>query len=299
MKEINELIRKYDIKPTGYKKYGKVIVVNTKEDRLVIREKNTNDIYEYLNSRSFNYYPKLLKEEGKYQIFEYIDGINMPEEQKMLDMISLVGLLHNKTTYYKSVDSDAYKQIYEDISNNIEHLSNYYNDLITIIENKVYPSPSELVLENNISKIFASLNYAKGELSKWLELVNNKTKQRYVLLHNNLSLDHYIRNENSYLISWDKAKIDIPIFDLYKLYKKYALNFDFESIFKKYEKTYPLLEEEKKLLFILITLPNKIELNQTEYINTILVSNMIETIYKTEKLLEEYSKPKKEYSNNK
>lgn len=299
MKEINELIRKYDIKPTGYKKYGKVTVVNTKEDRLVIKEKNTNDIYEYLNSRSFNYYPKLLKEEGKYQIFEYIDGINMPEEQKMLDMISLVGLLHNKTTYYKNVDSDAYKQIYEDISNNIEHLSNYYNDLITIIENKVYPSPSELVLENNISKIFASLNYAKGELSKWLELVNNKTKQRYVLLHNNLSLDHYIRNENSYLISWDKAKIDIPIFDLYKLYKKYALNFDFESIFKKYEKTYPLLEEEKKLLFILITLPNKIELNQTEYINTILVSNMIETIYKTEKLLEEYSKPKKEYSNNK
>lgn len=299
MKEINELIRKYDIKPTGYKKYGKVTVVNTKEDRLVIKEKNTNDIYEYLNSRSFNYYPKLLKEEGKYQIFEYIDGINMPEEQKMLDMISLVGLLHNKTTYYKNVDSDAYKQIYEDISNNIEHLSNYYNDLITIIENKVYPSPSELVLENNISKIFASLNYAKGELSKWLELVNNKTKQRYVLLHNNLSLDHYIRNENSYLISWDKAKIDIPIFDLYKLYKKYALNFDFESIFKKYEKTYPLLEEEKKLLFILITLPNKIELNQTEYINTILVSNMIETIYKTEKLLEEYSKQKKEYSNNK
>lgn len=298
MKEINDLIRKNDIKPIGYKRYDKVTIINTKEDRLVIKEK-TNDIYEYLNSRGFNYYPKLLKEEDKYQIFEYIDGINMPEEQKILDMISLVSILHNKTTYYKNVDSDTYKQIYEDINNNIEHLRNYYNDLITLVENKVYPSPSELVLENNISKIFACLNYSKGELDKWLELVKNKTKQRYVLLHNNLSLDHYIRNENSYLISWNKAKIDIPIFDLYKLYKKYALNFDFESILKRYEKTYPLLEEEKKLLFILITLPNKIEFNQTEYDNTILVTNMIETIYKTEKLLEEYSKTKKEYTTNK
>ncbi len=298
MKEINDLIRKNDIKPIGYKRYDKVTIINTKEDRLVIKEK-TNDIYEYLNSRGFNYYPKLLKEEDKYQIFEYIDGINMPEEQKILDMISLVSILHNKTTYYKNVDSDTYKQIYEDINNNIEHLRNYYSDLITLIENKVYPSPSELVLENNISKIFACLNYSKGELDKWLELVKNKTKQRYVLLHNNLSLDHYIRNENSYLISWNKAKIDIPIFDLYKLYKKYALNFDFESILKRYEKTYPLLEEEKKLLFILITLPNKIEFNQTEYDNTILVTNMIETIYKTEKLLEEYSKTKKEYTTNK
>lgn len=298
MKEINDLIRKNDIKPIGYKRYDKVTIINTKEDRLVIKEK-TNDIYEYLNSRGFNYYPKLLKEEDKYQIFEYIDGINMPEEQKILDMISLVSILHNKTTYYKNVDSDTYKQIYEDINNNIEHLRNYYSDLITLIENKVYPSPSELVLENNISKIFACLNYSKGELDKWLELVKNKTKQRYVLLHNNLSLDHYIRNENSYLISWNKAKIDIPIFDLYKLYKKYALNFDFESILKRYEKTYPLLEEEKKLLFILITLPNKIEFNQTEYDNTLLVTNMIETIYKTEKLLEEYSKTKKEYTTNK
>ena len=299
MKEINELIRKYDIKPNGYEKHGKVIIVNTKDERLIIKEKTTNDIYDYLNSRDFKYYPKILKTDDKYQITEYIEGINMPDEQKMLDMIDLVSILHNKTTYYKNVDAADYKKIYEDISNNIEYLSNYYNDLITLIENKVYPSPSELVLENNISKIFASLNYAKGELDKWLELVKNKTKQRYVLLHNNLDLNHYIRKEKPYLISWNKAKIDIPIFDLYKLYRKYALNFDFESIFKKYEKIYSLLEEEKKLLFILITLPSKIEFNNTEYENTVQVTNMVDLIYKTEHLLEEYSKSKKEYTTNK
>ena len=297
MKEINDLVRKY--KPNGYKKKGNVTIINTKDNRLIIKEKDTNDIYNYLNSRNFKYYPKILNENDKYQVIEYIEGIDMPDEQKMIDIIDLVSILHNKTTYYKNVSNEDYKKIYEDISNNIEHLSNYYNDLITLIENKVYPSPSELVLENNISKIFASLNYSKGELDKWLKIVENKTKQRYVLLHNNLSLEHYIRKENPYLISWNRAKIDIPIFDLYKLYRKYALDFDFESIFKRYEKIYPLLEEEKKLLFILITLPSKIELNKTEYENTVQVTNMVETIYKTEKLLEEYSKTKKEYSNNK
>ena len=297
MKQINELIRKYDIRPYGYQKIGDTLIINTKDNRIIIKEKN--NIYDYLSSRGFKHYPKILKEDNEYQIIEYIEGIDMPDEQKLLDMVDLVSTLHHKTTYYKNIDNDEYQKIYEDVSNNIEHLTNYYNDLITLIENKEYPSPSELVLEYNISKIFACLNYSKGELDKWFELVKDKTKQRYVLLHNNLDLNNYVRKDNSYLTNWDKSKIDIPIFDLYKLYKKYSLKYDFESIFKRYEKTYPLLEEEKKLLFILITLPNKIELNKSEYNNTKEVTNMIETIYKTDKLLEEYSKTKKEYTTNK
>jgi len=294
MKQINELIRKYDIRPYGYQKIGDTLIINTKDNRIIIKEKN--NIYDYLSSRGFKHYPKILKEDNEYQIIEYIEGIDMPDEQKLLDMVDLVSTLHHKTTYYKNIDNDEYQKIYEDVSNNIEHLTNYYNDLITLIENKEYPSPSELVLEYNISKIFACLNYSKGELDKWFELVKDKTKQRYVLLHNNLDLNNYVRKDNSYLTNWDKSKIDIPIFDLYK---QYSLKYDFESIFKRYEKTYPLLEEEKKLLFILITLPNKIELNKSEYNNTKEVTNMIETIYKTDKLLEEYSKTKKEYTTNK
>ena len=297
MKEINELIREY--KPNGYKKLGNVILVNTKEDKLIIKKKtNDNNIYEYLNSRSFRYYPRIIDENDNYRITEYIKEIDYPEEQKIIDMINLISLLHNKTTFYKDVDEDDYKKIYEDIDGNIEYLKSYYIDMITIIESKVYMSPSEYLLARNISKIFASLNYCKNELEKWLEIISNKKKQRFVVLHNNLRLEHYIRNDNSYLISWDKSKIDIPIFDLYKLYKRYALIFDFESILKEYEKNYPLLKEEIKLFFILVTLPDKIEFINNEYENTKLVSKQIDMLYKTEKLIEEYSKAKKEYTNN-
>ena len=286
MKEINELIREY--KPNGYKKIKNVILIKTKDNKMIIKKKqNTNNIYDYLNSRSFRYYPKIINENENYRITEYIEEVKMPLEQKMIDMINLVSLLHSKTSFYKEVDEADYKKIYEDITGNIEYLGSYYMDLITIIESKVYMSPSEYLIARNISKINSSLNYAKIELEKWLEKLETKKKQRFVVLHNNLELDHYIRGNNSYLISWDKSKIDIPIFDLYKLYKKYALTFDFESILKEYEKIYPLLKEEKMLLFILIALPDKIEFTDNEYENTCLVSKKIDIIYKTEKLIEE------------
>lgn len=300
MKEINKLLRKHELKPNGYKKKGKALIVKTKNGNIIIKKKlNQNEIYDYLNSRSFRYYPRILEEDDQYRITEYIDEIEMPKEQKMLDMINLVSLLHNKTTYYKEVDEDDYKKIYEDISGNIEYLNSYYIDIITIIESKVYMSPSEYLLARNISKIFASLNYSKNKLDEWLEIMQKKGKQRFVVLHNNLEIDHYVRNSDSYLISWDKAKIDIPIFDIYKLYKKCSLEFDFESILKEYERNYPLLEEERILLFILITLPDKIEFENNEYENTKKISKQIDILYKTEKLIEEYSKAKKEYTNNK
>lgn len=292
MKEINELIREFN--PNRYEKKGNTIIASGNDEKYCIKEKPSNDIFAYLNSRSFRYYPEIIKENDKYIVTKFLDNIDMPNEQKMLDMIDLVSLLHNKTTYYKNIDVDDYKKIYEDIQNNIEHLTNYYNDLITIIESKVYLSPSELLLSSNISIVFSCLNYSKNELDKWYDLIDKKRKQRFVVLHNNLSLEHFIKNNSSYLLSWNKSRIDIPIFDLYKLYKKYELDYDFSSILKKYEKNYPLQEEERKLFFILISLPDKIEFTNIDYDNCLKVGKLVESIYKTNNLIEEYSDDKKE-----
>ena len=298
MKTLNEILKKYDLKPNYYRKNGNVTIVDSKRGKFVLKQKKENldeNIYKYLKSRNFNYYPSMINdEEDQYQISEYIEDIPMPSDQKMIDMIELVALLHYKTTHYKEVDEDDYKKIYEDITNNINYLYSYYIDVISIIETKVYMSPSEYLLARNISKIFASIEFSRGELEKWYNLVKEKRKQRLVVLHNNLEINHFIRNNNSYLVSWDKAKIDIPIFDLYKLYKKHALDFDFEGIFRTYEKNYPLLEEERKLLFILITLPDKIEFNDSEYRMCKKISRQIDTIYKTELLLSPYYSAKKE-----
>lgn len=300
MYEINEILKKYDLHPRKYKKNKKTTYIETENGKYIIKKKNNKNkyIYDYLKSRNFDYIPKIINENEEYEITTYIEEYNIPKEQKMIDLINLVSLLHNKTTHFKEITEDNYKEIYEDINNNIEHLHSYYEDLITMIETKVYMSPCEYLIARNITKIFETLYFSKKELDNWYDLVKEKTKQRLVVLHNNLELEHFLTNEKKYLISWDKSKIGMPLFDIYKLYKKHALEFEFSEILKLYEKNYPLLEEEKRLLFILISIPQKLELNKTEYENTKEAGKLMDYLYKTEKLISPYYSDKRPENNS-
>ena len=281
MKELLPILKKHDLRTNSYETRGKVIIINSNKGKLVLKKKENNNIYNYLETRSFNYFPSYINDD-EYNIMEYIEEVEMPKDQKMLDLINLVSLLHNKTTYYKNVDIDDYKKNYEELKNNINYLFNYYNDLMNIIESKVYMSPSEMLLASNISIVFNAIKYCEYNLDEWYKDVSDKNRRRYVVIHNNLDLDHFIRNTNLYLLSWDKAKMDIPIYDLYILYKKYALEYDFKYLFSIYEKKYPLLKDEKKLLFILISLPDKIELTNSIYNDCSKIEKLLDYLYKTE-----------------
>ncbi len=290
MKTINDILKKLELKPYRYERKGKTTIVDTQVGRFVLKENNDKyEIIRYLQSRSFNYYPKQYNTNNdKYEITEYIEEIEIPVEQKIIDLIKIVALLHSKTTHYKEIDLDDYQKIYEDIKNNIEYLNSYYNDIITFIETHVYMSPSEYLLARNISLLFNALHFCNEKIEKWYDLVKSSTKQRTVVLHNNLDLSHFIQNEKAYLISWHKSKIGIPIFDLYILYKRHSLDFNFDEILKQYENIYPLHEDERQLFLILISLPPKIEFNQSEYEMTKFISKELDNLYKTEKFVSPY-----------
>ena len=189
MKIINDILKKYNLRPNRYEKNGHSYIVNTDEGKYVLKQHvDKDDIYYYLNSRSFHYYPKNLNNTNEqFDIFEYIDEYSIPKEQKVIDLIDLTALLHSKTTHYKEITEDEYKKIYEDITNNIEYLNGYYNDIITIIDTKVFPSPSEYLFARNITKIFAALSFCKKELDNWYDKVKNSHKKRLVIIHNNLN----------------------------------------------------------------------------------------------------------------
>jgi len=53
------------------------------------------------------------------------------------------------------------------------------------------------------------------------------------------------------------------------------------SLFDMYQSKYKYTEDERLLFFALITLPEKIELKQSHYINTQLVSKLIKYVIKT------------------
>ena len=113
---------------------------------------------------------------------------------------------------------------------------------------------------------------------------------RKTIVHNNLKLSHFIRNKKDYLISWDKSKIDIPIFDLYIFYNNHFNDLNFFEILKKYESKYPLKNYELELLYILILMPIKIEFNDTEFNMCTKISNEINRLSKSYELIEAYKK---------
>lgn len=290
MKEINDLLKKKNIRALSYRKIGNTFVANTNIGKVVIKKnKNKDYIYDYLKTRNFNYYPEII-ESDDFIVTRYIEDVDIPKEQKITDLMDLISLLHSKTTHYKEVSEDEYKKIYEDLSNNYEYLYEYYHDLISIIDEKVFMSPSEYLLARNISFIFKSIEVGKTLIQNWLNDIDGLNKMRVVVVHNNLDLSHYIRNSKDYLISWDKSKIDIPIFDLYNLYNNHYLDFDFYELIKEYEHVYPLKNYELELFLILIIMPKKIEFNDNEFNMCIKISHEVDRLYKSEKLIEQYKK---------
>lgn len=290
MKAISDLLKKNDIRALSYKKRGNILIADTNIGKIVIKKnKNKDYIYNYLNTRNFNYYPEILNQED-YIVSKYVEDIEIPREQKILDLVDLVSLMHSKTTHYKIVNEDYYKKIYEDLHNNFEYLYEYYHDIISLIDEKVFMSPSEYLLARNISVIFKSIEQGRVYVENWLKEIDGMSKIRVSIVHNNLDLSHYIKNSCDYLVSWDKSKIDIPVFDLYNLYNNHYLDFEFYEILKRYEQAYPLKKYERDLFLILINMPSKIEFDDTEFNMCIKIENEIEKLYKGKKLIDEYNK---------
>lgn len=281
---------KREFKPYRLTKKKSVTIIDSTSGAFVVKEKKDNKVanaYEYLLSRNFNYFPELaLNDRADVNVFEYVEDIPMPKEQKAMDMMDLVSLLHSKTTYFKEVTSDKYKEIYENLKDNITYTQNYYNFLYERLLEEVYPSPSHYLLMRNIYKIFEALDFCTKELDEWFEEVAGELKTRVSFIHNNLETDHFIKNTKEYLISWEKSKVDSPILDLITFYQKEYMNLNFEPLLERYMRSYPLSKEELRLFFIVISIPPIVNLEGREINVTKEIRKKLDYMFKTENLVQ-------------
>ena len=289
-REIRKVLDNYNIPVNRItiKSSAKII-----DDKVVIKDRKNVDLdktYKYLKSRAFDYFPEPIAIVDKYETYPYIEDTDEPREQKAMDLMHLLSLLHGKTTFYREVDIDRNKEIYEDILMNLDYLNNYYNDLITLIEKEIYMSPSSYLIARNINIVFESIYFSKKNIETWYKKIENNKNERVVNIHNNITLDHYIKNEKPYLISWDRSTIDSPIYDLLSFYKNHYLELDFDDLFHYYEANYPLKEEEKILLFTYMAMPSKIEVENDEYKMCIKINKLMDYLYKTSNLIMNYHK---------
>ena len=295
--EIKRIIEKY--KPLKYTIKGKTVNLFSTAGDYVIKptKKNIKELFNYLNSRNFTNFPKIIEQNNDYITYEYVESLDTPKEQQLLDLVLVVSKLHNKTAYFKEVTEDKYTEIYDNIKNNILFLKDYYSKMYDEAFKEIYSSPSNYYFLLNYSLINNDLTFIENELDEWFNLVKEANKQRVCLVHNNLSLDHFVKGMDSYLLSWDKYSFDTPVIDIVNLYKIEYLTCDFSDILKEYLKNFKLTKDEEKLLFILLSLPDEIHKETSEFNNTCNVALVVDYVKRTEKLIRPYYTEKKKEEN--
>lgn len=286
-----ELFNYFNIKPKSIMKKKSASIITTENRKYVIKKNSRKaDSFDYLLTRNFNNFPKVYSNiDDDIELQDYIEDKQTPIEQKLEDLIYIDSMLHTKTTFYKNIDEDYKKKIYEEMLKKQEYLFNYYNELQDMIEMEIYMSPANYLLIRNISMLYLALRYSREYLDKWYEIVRNDSKLRFSFIHGNLQQEHLIENDDLYLISWDNSRIDLPIYDLENFYRNNYYDIDLSDMLDIYQSKYPLKKEEYYLLIAQLLIPDKINMNLTEYQKTKQTTNIVMYINKVLGYLENNS----------
>ena len=280
---MNSIIKKDNLK----------IIINGNNKKCIKRvEKNIFDKYKYLKSKNFLNIMDYQYVNG-YEIRDYLEDISLNKEEKISELLYLVTMLHIKTTHYKSLTISDIKRFYESETDEIFEIKNYYNKICEEYDLFMIMPPSVNLLIDNISLIFNSLDKSKMFLDKWYDVMKLKKRKRVVFNHNNLKDSNIIVNNNSYLINWNKSKIDSPIYDLLSLFKNNIKEIDLIDMFNIYESKYKLTIEEINLLFCKLLKIDKLLFNKKDIINTREVYYVLYYLNKINNFLDYYLKCEK------
>lgn len=295
MNDLKKIIEKYKFHIYGIKEKGNVKIIDTNKGKYVLKKKKRDDlkdIFKYLNGKQFsNFVNTISDEEDEYDIYPFLEDNYLTEEEKILEIAHLMSYLHNKTTTYRKVHIDDIKKFYEQELEKVNYFEQYYESLRIQMEEEYFLSPSKYLFLRNYSFYFQAIYYAKNYLEKWYEIVKRKESRRVVLTHNQLDTSHLLENNIPYIISWEKAKINMPLYDFYSFYNNNYQKIDMREMFSIYNARYELLEEEKYLLFYQLLLPKKIEWHEKEIENVKIIYENQKYLKKTfEFILEKNSK---------
>lgn len=293
MNNLKEVLEEYNFKIYSIKYLNKVIILDTNKGKYVYKDKNNYNTYNYLLSKGFNNFPKNLSDKDfKFDLVEYIEDNNINQNERLQDLIYITANLHKLTSYNKTIDLDNLKNMYENIINDANYLMNYYQDLNNYIDNITFMSPSEYLLVSNIDLFYYLISFVQVESLNWYNNLKKRDSIKYSLVHDNLSLDHLIENNQSYLISWDKAHYDMPIIDLIKIYQDNHSEIDLEDLLREYQKITKLDKDEYLLLLIKLSIPKRIELSKRTYLDCYNLSNYLIYLRKIASIIQKIDKNK-------
>lgn len=263
-----EVLEKYQIYPKKVRYKKKIQIIEDEQERKYVLKKNKKrkrDIYEYLEARNFHNFPKPYTNLYEpVELVEYIQDIEVDASQRIEDMVYLLSILHNKTTFYKEIDLHKIKEIYEEMMEQYDDILIYYQNIQRMIEEETYMSPANYYFIIQINKTYQVLTTGKNYLEMWYQAKSEKKTSRFVLNHNHLTPDHLLESQDFYLINWDYASIGFPTEDLENLIKENFQDIHISTILDLYNARYQLTKDEYDLLVAKLCLLKKIDFNQKE-----------------------------------
>ncbi len=276
----HKLFEKYDLYPKRICKRKKIEIIEDIENKKYVAKENkkkTKDVYQYLRSRNFPFFPEVYTDwDDPIELTKYIEDTPIDTTQRMEDMIYLTSILHTKTAYYKSLDLDKIKEIYETMEEEYAYLLSYYTSCQNMMEEEVYMAPSHYYFLLNISKVYKILEYGKERLESWYQEIIEKRNIRFVFNHNNLKKDHLLENDQLYFISWDSAQMGFPTDDLERIFQESYKEIDLETLLHLYESRFRLFDYERNYLMAKLFSLKRINFNQEEVIVIKEVANFID-----------------------
>lgn len=277
MNRVKEVLDEYNLKIKSLKYLKNVLIIETNKGKFVYKENSNNyDIYEYLKTRDFLFFPRTLNNKNaSFDLVEYIEEKDVPREQRVNDLIHLCGHLHRKTSFHKEIDMDFVKEVYENTTKEADYLTSYYENLNNYIDTVVFMSPSEYLLVSNIDIFYYLLSFVKRKINDWYNHMKEKKVIRYSMIHNNLDLTHILESDRKYLISWSKSKLDMPIFDLLKIYQENYYDLSLEDFLREYEAENKMDNDEYLLFLIKLAIPKRIEFTKNTYLDCYHINNYL------------------------
>lgn len=252
-------------------------IIDTDQGKFMITPKcnDKHKIFRYLEQRDFPFFlPMEDLSDDKDEVYRYdFDDVDL--EDKAVDLVHLLSLLHIKTTSYRDITMDAVKELYEDLSSRIEQEITYYRNLQDTMESHVYMSPDHYFLIRNISLFYDNLELSRSFLEQWYEIKQDSKRERVVFLHKMPSLLHFVDKKPAYFTHWDLSEKGYPVYDFLYFYQKHFQELEMSSLYEIYQSRFLFSKDEEYLFFSLLLLSDVFSFTSDIYQNTVLLQQLI------------------------
>ena len=278
---MNELLHQYFIeieKITKYQNYIIIEDIHKKQYLVKVKDSNKEIILSFFKEIDFSYYVPLLNDyEDSYEIYPYYEDHVGDSSYKAKELIHALIDLQLKSMDYQEYSLEQLKEYYENKVLELDELMNYYSKLNdTILENTL--SPSSYLLLIHISDFYQNISISRMEIEKWYSYQDTRIRISYII--GNVSLKYFKVGDYKYFIDLSRVRRDIYLYDMIEFIQNEILNVDMISLFEEYQSKLNLSFSEYSFLFSSILIPNKIELTDYCYFDTIKIRNEINRIQK-------------------